>query len=185
MRILLTAFEPFDGDVRNSSLDTLEGIKTLYPQVILPVSYKRSKEELEKAIIKYQPDFILSLGQAGGDKEVRIEKIALNYTRASISDNDGVLLKKGKIIDGPLALESDLDVEELVDLVNSNVPCYLSLSAGGYICNTVYYYDLYKMKNRALFVHLPSFSEKTISKDEAIKAIEMVILYIEEYYAKN
>ena len=92
MRILLTAFEPFDGDVRNSSLDTLEGIKTLYPKVILPVSYKRSKEELEKAIIKYQPDFILSLGQAGGDKEVRIEKIALNYTRASISDNDGVLL---------------------------------------------------------------------------------------------
>lgn len=184
MRILLTAFEPFGGDCINSSLDTLEELKTDYPKVILPVSYQRSKEELKKALNKYQPDFILSLGQAGFDKMVRIEKIALNYTRASICDNDGVLLKKGKIIDGPLALESDLDVEELVDLVNSSVPCYLSLSAGGYICNTVYYYDLFKMHNRALFVHLPSFSDKTISKDKAIKAIEMVIKYIEGYYAK-
>ena len=61
------------------------------------------------------------------------------------------------------------------------IPTYLSLSAGGYICNTVYYTSLEQMNSKALFIHLPFFSgqvdesKPSLPLEDMIKAIEYVI----------
>ncbi len=161
MKILLTAFEPFNNLPTNSSLEVFKNIDD--PCVIkkeLPVSYTRARDLLKQYIEEIKPDFVINLGQAGGEKELRIEKVALNYTRAKISDNDNVLRLKGEVIqDKEFALKTKLDIEDIVDNANKeNVKSYISLSAGGYICNTVYYTSLYYNNSKALFIHLPYYT---------------------------
>lgn len=180
MKILLTAFEPF-GDLEiNSSQQLFNEVKSNVIKKLLPVSYQRARFELLKAIDEYQPDFVLSLGMSSGDKMLRLEKIGLNYTRGSIPDNDGDLRLKGNICDGDLAIQTNIDIEELNDKLNTITKCYLSLSAGGYICNTVYYSALNKMNGNALFLHLPLFNDNTIKLEDALKAVMEIIDFIKK-----
>jgi pyroglutamyl-peptidase len=177
MKILLTAFEPFDNLPTNSSLEVLKRINI--DNVIkaeLPVSYERVKIKLKELVDEYHPDFIINLGQAGGETKLRIEKFALNYTRATIADNDSDLRLKGEVFKGEeLAKTTILDIEELVRISNlDNHECYISLSAGGYICNTTYYTSLYLNNNKALFIHLPYFTgqienKNTVSLDKMVE----------------
>lgn len=44
---------------------------------------------LEEAIERYQPDAMLSIGQAGGAACIRVERIAVNLAEARIPDNEG------------------------------------------------------------------------------------------------
>lgn len=138
MKILVTAFEEFGNVKGNSSLEVLKRLD-IKDKIILPVSYKRSKEELAKAVSNIKPDFVLCLGQAGKESKIRIEMLGINYTRESIPDNDGVLFDRGFVKEGgSLALRCNLNIEDIVAKLNKKIPCYLSLSAGAYICNTTY-----------------------------------------------
>lgn len=183
MKILVTAFEEFGNIKGNSSLEVLKRLD-IKDKIILPVSYKRAKEELAKAISNMKPDFVLCLGQASGEKKLRIEMLGINYTRGSIPDNDGVLKDRGFVKEnGSLALKTNLEIEDLVSRLNEKNACYLSLSAGAYICNTTYYTALDLMKGNALFVHLPCYEGQTtkfptMSTDLMAKAINDIIDYI-------
>jgi len=158
--ILITAFEPFNGKEQNSSFEVLNRLnRSFLIKEILPVSYEKSKKIMKELIDKYHPKLIINLGEASGEKKLRFEKYAHNYQRSSIEDNDGVVINKGIVVkDGPICLETVLDIEGLVDNLNEhNIPAYISLSAGSYICNTTYYTSLYENKNRAIFIHLPNY----------------------------
>ena len=177
MKILLTAFEPFDGLPTNSSLEVFKRINR--ENIIkkeLPVSYERVKILLNKYIEEYKPDLVISLGQAGGEKKIRVEKVGLNYTRASIKDNDGDFRSKGEVVqNGPKALFSNIDLENIVDNAkNDNVDCYLSLSAGGYICNTTYYYSLFKNNSNAVFIHYPFYDGQVGSNNNTVNLEKLV-----------
>lgn len=186
MKILLTAFEPFDGLGSNSSLETMKLIECEnIIKLTLPVTYKGAREILISKIKEYKPDFIISLGQAGGDSKIRLEKFGLNYTRGRIPDNDGVLLKTGRVSEeGALAYTTSIDVETLTDLINDTIPSYLSLSAGGYICNTVYYTALECNNNNSLFIHLPYYTNQgdTLTPNMSLfdmkRAVEIAIEFI-------
>ncbi len=189
MKILLTAFEPFDNLDTNSSLEVLKNINLDYVvKEVLPVSYERVKVKLKEATDRHHPDFIINLGQAGGEKMLRIEKFALNYTRASIADNDNDLRKKGLVFeDGPLALTSNLSIEDILDKAKEdNVESYISLSAGGYICNSCYYTSLYLNDGNALFIHLPYFEGQLEGKTSVNIdiLIKNTIYYIEKIAKK-
>ncbi len=167
MKILLTAFEPFNNLNTNSSLEVLKNINIdNVVKEVLPVSYTRVKTKIKELIDKHHPDFIINLGQAGGETRLRIEKFALNYTRASIADNDGLLRKSGEVFEnGVLALTSKLDIESIVEEANKDsIDSYISLSAGGYICNSCYYSSLYLNNENALFIHLPFLSNQVEGK---------------------
>jgi len=189
-RILLTAFEPFNKLQTNSSLEVLNKINRPYLiKEVLPVSYNDAKIMIKKLIEKYHPRFIINLGQAGGESKLRIEKFAMNYTRSNVSDNLGITKNVGRVFDGdfPLALETVINIESLIDEANSkNIDCYLSLSAGGFICNTVYYTSLLLNQRRALFIHLPYFSgqevkDKTVDLSIIVKNTEF---FIDNLYSK-
>lgn len=175
MKILLTAFEPFDNLNTNSSLEVLKQINIdNVVKEVLPVSYNQVKIKIKELIKKHHPDFIINLGQAGGETKLRIEKFALNYTRASIPDNDGILKTKGEVFVGaPLALTTSLSLESIVDDAKiDQIDSYISLSAGGYICNSCYFSSLHLNNGNALFIHLPYLSNQVEGKN----GVELEIL---------
>ncbi len=175
MKILLTAFEPFDNLNTNSSLEVLKHINIdNVVKEVLPVSYNQVKIKIKELIAKHHPDFIINLGQAGGETKLRIEKFALNYTRASIPDNDGILKTKGLVFESaPLALTTTLDLESIVDDAKKDqIDSYISLSAGGYICNSCYFSSLYLNNGAALFIHLPYLLNQVDGKN----GVELEIL---------
>lgn len=182
MKILLTAFEPFDNLKTNSSLEVFKQINDA--SIIkkeLPVSYIKARDMLKKYIEEIKPDFIINLGQAGGETMLRIEKVALNYTRAKIADNDNDFRANGEVIVGKeFALKTCLNIENIVDnATKEDIPSYLSLSAGGYICNTVYYTSLFYNNSKALFIHLPYFKGQ-LETDKAVD-LENLVEYTKYY----
>ena len=76
MKILVTGFEPFNGETVNPSeqivyrLEAPEGVCLI--KEILPVEFKKSTARLKELFQKYQPDVVLSVGQAGGRAEISL-----------------------------------------------------------------------------------------------------------------
>lgn len=179
-KILVTAFEPFLNYDSNSSMMVLnrladdKDIKTF----LLPVSYKKARFALIDAIDKLKPDYILSLGMAFGLKAIRIEKLAINYQYSKEKDNDGVIKNGDKIDLGLDAIFTKFNEAEIVKLLNDkNIKTDLSLSCGGYVCNTVYYTALEGVSGKALFMHLPE-ENKDFSLDMMEEAAKRVIDYL-------
>ncbi len=156
MKILLTAFEAFNNDSINPSEEILkEIIDDNIIKKLLPVSYKRSKQELIDTIKKEKIDFILSLGYAASRKEISIEAKAQNEMQAIICDNDGIKKEGDKIKEaGPDYLYTNVNIKELLNYMPKQ-QAYESNDAGKFICNLVYYLSLDEMDGNALFVHIP------------------------------
>ena len=169
--VLVTAFEPFDGQATNSSevvMQSLrENLKDRCHFLTLPVSYARSFENLRKhlELAKEPYQFVLMLGQASGRSRISLERFALNWIEATLADADGVLPKPSQIQPGvPTALVSDLPLHEWRDqLIHQGLPVEVSLSAGGYVCNYFYFTattQALKNSKQCLFVHLPPLPEQ-------------------------
>lgn len=172
MNILLTGFEPFDGADVNPSWEAVQ----LLPDKVqghaihrlrLPVEYDRAAELLKAEIARLLPDVVISVGVAGGRKAVTPELLAINYRYARIADNAGVL-HRGDAIDpqGETARMTRLPVHQMTDAMNAaGVPAALSLSAGAYVCNDVYYALLAcegEYGHKGLFVHVPAAEDLDI-----------------------
>ena len=182
-KILLTGFEPFGGLKTNPSMRVLDSINhSNVEKLLLPVSYKRSREILIDKIMEYKPDIILSLGLASSATKIRIEKIGINFQGAKAKDNDGILITDSKISDGPDGLITSFNTSDIIKLLEvKNIPVELSLSAGGYICNTIYYTGLEYNDKNALFIHLPNSKEEDINGfeiDVLIRAVNEVLNYL-------
>ena len=169
MTILLTGFEPFDGADSNPSWEAVSLIPdTLQGHAIhrlrLPVEYDRAAAILKEEIARLHPDVVISVGVAGGRKAVTPELLAINYRYARIADNAGVM-HRGDAIDpqGETARMTRLPVHQMIDAMNAaEVPAALSLSAGAYVCNDVYYALLSceeALGHRGLFVHVPAAAD--------------------------
>ncbi len=100
MKILVTAFEPFNGrDINPSQLilekiETPEGVTLI--KELLPVDFKATTRILKNLLKEHQPDIVLSLGQAGNRPEISIERVAINLAncrssngKKTIADNAG------------------------------------------------------------------------------------------------
>lgn len=164
-KLLITGFEPFDGQTVNPSWEAV----ALLPETVgpwklhklrIPVEYgEAARLTLEKAR-ELGADAVLSVGQAGGRGAVTPEVIGINLREASIADNAGRLCK-GEPIDpeGPDGLFATLPVREMVEAINAGgIPARLSYSAGAYVCNDVLYSLLLHYRGsdvRAGFIHVP------------------------------
>lgn len=164
-KLLITGFEPFDGQTVNPSWEAV----ALLPETVgpwklhklrIPVEYgEAARLTLEKAR-ELGADAVLSVGQAGGRGAVTPEVIGINLREASIADNAGRLCK-GEPIDpeGPDGLFATLPVREMVEAINAGgIPARLSYSAGAYVCNDVLYSLLLHYRGsdvRTGFIHVP------------------------------
>jgi len=161
MKILVTGFEPFGKASSNPSGEIVKQISgENIVTAILPVAYAKSAERLLALIEEHNPDVVICLGQAEGRTEITPERVAINLDDARLADNEGVLRSGIKIIDGgPDAYFSTLPVKEIVEAIKAKgVPAAVSLSAGAFLCNHVFYVAQNKFAGtnvRSGFVHVP------------------------------
>jgi pyroglutamyl-peptidase len=160
-KVLLTGFEPFGTATSNPSGEIVKQISgDNIVTAILPVAYAQSGERLLQLIAEHNPDVVICLGQAEGRTQITPEKVAINLDDARLADNEGVLRNDVKIIEsGPDAYFSTLPINEIVEAIKARgVPATVSLSAGAFLCNHVFYVAQNKFagtKVRSGFVHLP------------------------------
>lgn len=168
LRILISGFEPFGGDVRNPTEELVQQYSTptqvgnaLVKGVVLPVVYYQAWDKLKPEIESFHPDFILSLGYSPGDNKVRLERVAINYDRGSPDNlgrtHLGIISKNCEE-----KIESDLPVDQVAKILQEkDVPVYVSDDAGGYLCNHIFYqvmnYSLSHPSQPGGFVHLPDW----------------------------
>jgi len=165
VRILVTAFEPFGGNDTNISQKVLDAIQADVAKLLLPVSFRRAPEVLNEAIKQFQPDVIISMGQAAEGDKIRMERLAINMMDSAKGDNDGYIPDEELICpEAPLALKTALPVKPLcADCINAGLPTIVSNSAGLYVCNRIYFEALRHSPN-SLFVHIPKNMNLEIAK---------------------
>lgn len=176
MKILVTAFDPFADEIINPALeavrelaDTINGAEII--KLEIPTVFSKSATVLAEAIKKEEPNYILSVGQAGGRFEMTPERLAMNLDDARIPDNEGKQPIDYKIIeDGLTAYFSQLPIKAMVNYMRKeNIPASISNSAGTFVCNHLMYQSLY-MTNmnypeiKAGFIHIPFLPEQVIGR---------------------
>jgi pyroglutamyl-peptidase len=188
-KILLTGFEPFGKASLNPSGEIVKRISAdNVVTEILPVAYNSSASALLALIETHSPDVVIMLGQAEGRTQITPERIAINLDDARIPDNEGVLRLNQEIIDGgPVAYRSTLPVVEIVDALRaSDIPAAVSLSAGAFLCNHIFYIAQNKYEGtsvRSGFIHVPLMDEQsdefpglpTMPLNQMVEAVEIIL----------
>ncbi len=166
-KIIVSAFEPFGGSGRNSSLDTLDELPDVLNgqeivKVTLPVVYGECGRILREKIEEYAPEEIaavICLGQAAGRGSITPEYVAVNVRHGSSADNAGVKYELTPIGGGADAYITGLPVGAMVEkMKEAGVPAAVSFTAGTYVCNDLMYAAVEYCRPRGImagFVHLP------------------------------
>ena len=187
--ILLTGFEPFGTATSNPSGEIVKQISgDNIVTAILPVAYAQSAERLLSLIEQHNPDVVICLGQAEGRTQITPEKVAINLDDARLADNEGVVRNDVKIIEhGPDAYFSTLPVKDMVEVMKAQgIPAAVSLSAGAFLCNHVFYVAQNKFagsKVRSGFVHVPLMDSQapefpglpTMRLDQMVTAVRAML----------
>ena len=189
-RILLTGFEPFHKSMLNPSQVVIKRIshRSLVAKEVLPVTFGEASLKLISLIDQHKPTVVIALGQAEGRKEITPERIAINLDDARIPDNAGNSPKERAIVaGGPDAYFTTLPIKNLVEKLNENgIPTSISLSAGTFVCNHIFYAMQHHCARKAIksgFIHLPLMNEQasefpglpTMQIEEMIRGIELVL----------
>lgn len=176
-KLLVTAFEPFDGELINPSLETINflaemkfagaEIKTLE----LPVDRHRAISMAINLIREHQPDIVIMLGEAHDRFRINPERVAINVDDFRIADNAGNQpIDEPIIAGGPAAYFSTLPIRAITDrLIEARIPAIISNSAGTYLCNRIFYSVMHmiateRLKVQAGFIHMPRMHEQIINK---------------------
>jgi pyroglutamyl-peptidase len=175
MKILVTAFDPFGGDVVNPALEavkqTPEKIGDLeIVKLEVPTVFRKCIDKLTAAIERERPGAVLCVGQAGGRFDVTPERVAINVDDARIPDNEGNQPVGTIYEDGPAAYFATLPIKAMVKRIrDAGLPSSVSNSAGTFVCNHIMYGLLYHLDKRfpgvrGGFVHVPFIPEQVVNR---------------------
>jgi pyroglutamyl-peptidase len=163
LRVLMTAFEPFDRWTENSSwLALMELTRSLpeSPKIVTrryPVDFAKAKERLSEDLTG-DYDFALHLGQSSLIGRIELEAIGLNV-KGDPSQSPGEF--SPLVAGGPAAYRTSLPLARWAAMLREEgVPAQVSYHAGTYLCNAVYYLSQHlaaeqRLKTRSAFIHLP------------------------------
>jgi pyroglutamyl-peptidase len=161
-RLLLTGFEPFDGDTINPSLEVIHALAARVSVAELPVDREKAVEIALAAIEVHNPGVLIMLGLSTGRSHICVERIAINVDDFRIPDNAGNQPRGEAIFEGgPAAYFSTLPIYAIRDrLAEAHIPAVISNTAGTYLCNRVFYSVMRHLavSNAPMiagFIHLP------------------------------
>lgn len=187
MNVLVTAFDPFNGEQTNASQLVLEVLKErmdIHVQ-LLPTSFHRSYPLLRQAVSSYKPDVVILMGEAENRPYVSLERIAINMDDARVQDNDGVQLIQSKIEKkGPDGLFTRLPIYEMIpSLKEAGHQVQITNSAGTFVCNHIMYEALYHLPKKLPvgFIHVPILKEQgydteiQFDKEEVVNTMIAII----------
>lgn len=186
MKILITGFEPFGKSAINPSQILVEEAPETLPggielvKTILPVKKTDGPQTLISALDHHQPEAVLCFGVAEGRPVISLERIAVNLMDYRIPDNAGLTMQDQLIIpDGPAAFFSTLPLRAMQDaLQTNNIPSQLSLTAGSFLCNQVFYTLMHHLATQGLaipagFIHLPACPEQIVHLNTPIPSMSL------------
>jgi len=198
--ILLTGFEPFDGDTVNPSGEVAKQLDgrvigdCVVRSVILPVQHEAARAVVAPLLEAPGLVAVVQLGLAGGRARILLERVAVNVMDYSRPDAHGQVLSDVACVEGgPAAYFSTLPLREiLAALTAEGIPAAISNTAGTYLCNDVLYTTLHALARRGLstpggFIHLPflpsmvtahSLEEPSMDLPMMVRAMEMALLRI-------
>ena len=191
--ILLTGFEPFDGDDRNPSqaiVQALAGHAIAGHRIVgheLPVAFGDSLRVLRQALRRTRPALVVCLGQAGGRDAISLERVAINVDDARIADNAGARpVDRPVIARGPAAYFSTLPITAMTAAVAAaGIPAAVSQTAGTFVCNHVFYGLMHALRRRpgvrGGFIHVPWLESQAIARPgEPAMALATMVRGVED-----
>lgn len=171
MKVLITAFTPFNKSKNNYSLEVFKKIQGV-EKTILDVCYDKCYNDLciKNDLNSY--DLIIAMGEARMRNEIMLEVTAKNISSCSIPDNNGVLKQNELIIeDVPSELNTLIDIDKLNDVIK------FSYDAGKFVCNNLYYHLLFNYPTKSIFVHIPNCNDDEL---EYLKYADVINKIIEK-----
>ena len=147
MKILVTGFDPFGGELVNPAIETVKRLRDNISgaeiiKLEIPTVCHKSLRVIEEAVVKYDPDVVLSIGQAGGRPDITIERVGINVDDCRIPDNEGnQIIDEPVYPDGPAAYFGNHSGSRvMVQRIQSRgIPASISNTAGTFVCNHVTY----------------------------------------------
>lgn len=186
-KLLITAFEAFDGETVNASLEAVSALPDRIGEwdihkLTIPVVFGKGAQAVMDFTKRCPMDAVLCIGQAAGRSAVTPEMLAINLQYASIPDNDGNCPKDEPIENGKEARFSTMPIRRMAETVKANgIPCEVSYSAGTYVCNDTYYRLLSFFEGTPVkvgFIHLPVTPKQgspSLETECAVKALQIAI----------
>jgi len=182
MNILLTGFEPFGGECVNPSWEVARALhgqrvaSAIVQACRLPVSFDGAPRVLGRALAEFRPALVVALGQASGRSEISIERIAVNLVDARIPDNAGERPLDVPVLAGaPAGYFSTLPVKAMRDALRAaGHPAGLSLSAGAFVCNQVFFELQHRLAGQGVrsgFIHLPALPEQAARAQPSVPSM--------------
>ena len=168
--VLITGFEPFDGETVNPSWQAAQALHgeriggAALRALRLPCVFDAALAVLRETLHAEPPLLVVALGQATGRCELSVERVAINVDDARIPDNAGAQPVDRPVVGGgPAAYFSTLPIKAIVAaLRTAGLPAAVSQSAGTFVCNHVFYGLMHALATtpvlagtRGGFVHLP------------------------------
>jgi pyroglutamyl-peptidase len=193
VKVLVTGFDPFGGERVNASLEAVRRLPARIGALeiataTLPTSYSRSLPALEAAIARARPGLVLCVGQAGERAALCVERVAVNVQDARIPDNDGAQPADTPVVaGGPAAYLATLPVRAAIAALHAEaLPAELSMSAGTFVCNHVFYGLMHLAATRGHafrggFLHVPRLPQQapagaqTLALEEIVRGVRIVL----------
>jgi len=190
--IFITGFEAFGGFTENTSQSMVRSFQKQSPflpefsveTALLPVEQEHCFEVLLPYLVTHSISHIFLLGMAAHTKCLSVEKTALNWANYTIPDNANRQPQDDWIEQGaPLAYFSTFPVIRMVQLsADTPIPVQLSLSAGSYVCNDLYYRTLHwaetnRYPAQIVFIHLPALSDSDNSDSNSLNGFSFTAVY--------
>jgi pyroglutamyl-peptidase len=172
--IYLTGFGPFLNFTENPSeliVDALNQTTVEDYRIqgrVLPVNFTEAPRIIREDIERFDPDLIVCLGLDANSKGLTLELIGMNLQYNPVIEKPLTSLKRIQK-DGPFIIPTRLDVWQMYQrLKEDDIPVSLSMSAGLYVCNTVFYETLYYLQEESLdtpmgFIHVPPIQHDNTS----------------------
>ncbi|SMY34208.1 Pyrrolidone-carboxylate peptidase [Photobacterium malacitanum] len=184
-KILITGFEPFGGAAINPALEavklledvTLNNGKIVICQV--PVTRFKAIDTVIEAIKYHQPDYVITVGQAGGRAAITPERVAINIDDFRIADNEGNQpIDQPIVVDGPDGYFSTLPIKAMTQaLQQAGIPCQVSNTAGTFVCNHLFYGVQHYLRDTDIghgFIHIPLLPEQAALTEQPSMSLVMI-----------
>ena len=185
MKLLLTGFDPFGGELINPAWEAVKRVSDKVGDVevvklMVPTVFYKSIDTVAAAIEKEKPDAVLCIGQAGGRFDLNPERVAININDARIPDNEGNQPLDGPVFaDGETAYFATLPIKAMAEEIRkAGVPASVSNTAGTYVCNHLMYGVLYTLANkypdvRGGFMHVPFITSQVINRNPIAPSLSL------------
>lgn len=170
--LLVTGFEPFGGDVCNSSwalaraLHGREVCGAVIEAAELPTRFGDTDAALRRLLAQRRPGglrAVLAIGQAGSRSVLSFERVAINWADARIADNNGAQpVDEPVLARAPAAYFTTLPIKSMVAAAReAGVPAEVSCSAGSFVCNQLFFLLQHRLRHRRVavpsgFLHVPA-----------------------------